>query len=98
LYQAAGKKKWRERDESLQCENCRARNVRADFAGENPSLLTPGGMVCHLLFVAGSIDRKRAEQRGFSLREVADPTGVFELRKMRPDAGMQAPSFPVPCQ
>jgi RPA family protein len=71
-------------------EYCRARNVRADFAGENPALLTPGGMVCHLLFVAGTLTEKEQKSRDHFYGRVADPTGVFEIRKMRPDAGIQA--------
>ena len=71
-------------------EYCRARNVRADFAGENPSLLTPGGMVCHLLFVAGTLTEKGQNSGEYLYGRVADPTGVFELRRMRPDAGLKA--------
>ena len=71
-------------------EYCRARNVRADFAGENPFLLTPGGMVCHLLFVAGTLTEKGQNSGDYLYGRVADPTGVFEIRKIRPDAGLQA--------
>lgn len=71
-------------------EFCRARNIRADFAGENPSLLTPGGMVCHLLFVAGTLTEKGQNSGEYLYGRVADPTGVFEIRKIRPDAGLQA--------
>jgi hypothetical protein len=70
-------------------EYCRARNVRADFAGENPALLTPGGMVCRLLYVAGTLTGKEQHSGGPFYGRVADPTGVFEIRKMRPDAGLQ---------
>jgi uncharacterized protein len=70
-------------------EFCRARNVRADFAGEIPLLLTPGGMGCHLLFVAGTLTEKKQNNGDHFYGRVADPTGVFEIRKMRPDAGLQ---------
>lgn len=71
-------------------EYSRARNIRADFAGESPVLLTPGGMVCRLLFVAGTLTEKEQNSRDFFYGRVADPTGVFEIRKMRPDAGLHA--------
>jgi RPA family protein len=70
-------------------EYCRVRKVRADFAGENPALLTPGGMVCRLLYVAGTLTGKEQHSGGPFYGRVADPTGVFEIRKMRPDAGLQ---------
>ena len=35
-----------------------ARYARADLAGESPALITPGGMVCRLLFVAGTLTEK----------------------------------------
>lgn len=70
-------------------EYCRARNVRADFAGENPSPLTPGGMVCNLLFIAGTLTEKGQHSGDYLYGRVADPTGVFQVRKMRPDAGLK---------
>jgi len=70
-------------------EYCRARHVRADFAGENPSLLTPGGMVCNLLFIAGTLTEKGQNSGDYLSGRVADPTGVFQIRKMRPDAGLK---------
>ncbi len=70
-------------------EYCRARNVRADFAGENPFPLTPGGMVCNLLFIAGTLTEKGQNRGDYLYGRVADPTGVFQIRKMRPDAGLK---------
>ncbi|MCE5298106.1 MAG: hypothetical protein MUE45_05500 [Methanoregulaceae archaeon] len=71
-------------------EYCRAHCARADFAAECPALLTPGGMVCRLLFLAGTLTEKGQNDSDYFYGRVADPTGVFELRKMRPDTGLQA--------
>jgi len=71
-------------------EYCRARVARADFTGEYPALLTPGGMICRLLFLAGTLTEKEQNGGDYFYGRVADPTGVFELRKVRPDAGLQA--------
>jgi RPA family protein len=47
-------------------------------------------MVCHLLFVAGTLTEKGQNSGDYLYGRVADPTGVFEIRKIRPDAGLQA--------
>lgn len=67
-----------------------ARYARADLAGESPALITPGGMVCRLLFVAGTLTEKAIPGGETVYARVADPTGVFEIRKIRPDAGLKA--------
>ena len=67
-----------------------AHYARADLAGESPALLTPGGMVCRLLFVAGTLTEKAIPGGETLYARVADPTGVFEIRNIRPDAGLKA--------
>jgi RPA family protein len=67
-----------------------ARYARADLAGESPALITPGGMVCRLLFVAGTLTEKAIPGGETVYARVADATGVFEIRKIRPDAGLKA--------
>ena len=67
-----------------------ARYARADLAGESPALITPGGMVCRLLFVAGTLTENVMPGGETVYARVADPTGVFEIRKIRPDAGLKA--------
>jgi RPA family protein len=47
-------------------------------------------MVCRLLFLAGTLTEKGQNGGDYFYGRVADPTGVFELRKVRPDAGLQA--------
>jgi RPA family protein len=47
-------------------------------------------MVCRLLFVAGTLTEKEQNTADLFYGRVADPTGVFELRKVRPDTGLQA--------
>jgi RPA family protein len=46
-------------------------------------------MVCRLLYIAGTLTGKEQHSGGPFYGRVADPTGVFEIRKMRPDAGLQ---------
>jgi RPA family protein len=47
-------------------------------------------MVCRLLFVAGTLTEKEYNAGERFYGRVADPTGVFEIRKIRPDTGQQA--------
>jgi RPA family protein len=47
-------------------------------------------MVCRLLFLSGTLTEKEQSSGDYFYGRVADPTGVFELRKIRPDAGLQA--------
>jgi hypothetical protein len=47
-------------------------------------------MICRLLFLAGTLTEKGQNGGDYFYGRVADPTGVFELRKIRPDAGLQA--------
>jgi len=71
-------------------EYCRAtRTLRTD-AGDLPAVLTPGGMSCLLLFVAGTLTENDQKGRDAFYGRLADPTGVFELRAERPDTGLQA--------
>lgn len=47
-------------------------------------------MSCNLLFLAGTLTENDHRGAGSFYGRLADPTGVFELRAERPDAGLQA--------
>lgn len=68
----------------------KARCSRADSGEGSPVLLTPGGMVCRLLFLSGTLTEKKQNGTELFYGRVADPTGVFELRKFRPDTELLA--------
>lgn len=68
----------------------KARCTRADYGEGSQVLLTPGGMVCRLLFLAGTLTEKKLNGTELFYGRVADPTGVFELRKFRPDPALLA--------
>ena len=71
-------------------EYCQATCTRRTKSDDMPALLSPGGMSCLLLFVAGTLTESDQKGRDAFYGRVADPTGVFELRAERPDTGLQA--------
>jgi RPA family protein len=55
-------------------------------AGGDEGVLSPYGLPCRLLFIAGALLEIQRKGPDFWIGRVADPSGVFEFRTERPDS------------